>query len=205
MKKNIRHLLTIALLMTTAAVSAQQVTTLYFLENAPMRHTVNPAFQPVSNGYINFSPLGYTNFWLGNNTLTLRDFIYTNPQTGQPITVLHPDADKQAFLKTLRKTAMAGTDASIDLLSFGFRLKENGYVHFSAMLHGIGGVTTPRSLYEFALGGGMTDLNGGINHISISPLGLDASVYTEIGGGYSHKISDQWTVGGKLKFLLGTA
>ena len=205
MKKNIRHLLTIALLMTTAAVSAQQVTTLYFLENAPMRHTVNPAFQPVSNGYINFSPLGYTNFWLGNNTLTLRDFIYTNPQTGQPITVLHPDADKQAFLKTLRKTAMAGTDASIDLLSFGFRLKENGYVHFSAMLHGIGGVTTPRSLYEFALGGGMTDLNGGINHISISPLGLDASVYTEIGGGYSHKINDQWTVGGKLKFLLGTA
>ena len=30
------------------SASAQQVTTLYFLENTPMRHTINPAFQPVS-------------------------------------------------------------------------------------------------------------------------------------------------------------
>ena len=40
----------VSVLMATMALSAsaQQVTTLYFLENAPMRHTINPAFQPVS-------------------------------------------------------------------------------------------------------------------------------------------------------------
>ena len=44
------------------SASAQQVNTVYFLENAPMRHTFNPAFQPVSNGFINFTPLGWMTF-----------------------------------------------------------------------------------------------------------------------------------------------
>lgn len=205
MKKSIRHILTLALLITSAAISAQQVTTLYFLENAPMRHIVNPAFQPVSNGYINFSPLGYTGFWAGNNSLTLRDLIYIDPQTGQPITALHPNGNKQALLSTFRKATLMDADLSTDLLGFGFRVNENGYFHFNAMLRGVGGLTTPRGLYDFALGGGMKDLEGGINNIRLSPLGLDASIYTEIGAGYSHKINDQWTVGGKVKFLLGTA
>lgn len=205
MKRNIQHILTIALLMTAAAVSAQQVTTLYFLENAPMRHIVNPAFQPVSNGYINFSPLGYNSFWLGNNSLTLRDLIYIDPQTGQTITALHPNGDTQALLRSFRKVSLLDADVSADLLSFGFRYKDNGYFHFSAMLRGGGGLTTPKGFYDFMLGGGMHDLEGGTNHIALSPLGLDANIYTELGAGYSHKINDQWTVGGKFKFLLGTA
>ena len=51
-----RKFWTIVLLALTAiSASAQQVNTLYFLENAPMRHTINPAFQPVSKGYITFT------------------------------------------------------------------------------------------------------------------------------------------------------
>ena len=57
MKSMKKHIL-VALLATFAlSANAQQVTTLYFLENAPMRHTINPAFQPVSNGYLRPSSL----------------------------------------------------------------------------------------------------------------------------------------------------
>ena len=55
MKKLFRQCALAVLLLVSVGASAQQVTTLYFLENAPMRHIVNPAFQPVSNGYINFT------------------------------------------------------------------------------------------------------------------------------------------------------
>jgi hypothetical protein len=41
---------------------AQQVNTLYFLENAPMRHIINPAFQPVSKVYVTLPAMGYTSF-----------------------------------------------------------------------------------------------------------------------------------------------
>ena len=50
--KKLRNTLLIVLLSVAALGSAQEVNTLFFLENAPMRHIVNPAFQPVSNGYV---------------------------------------------------------------------------------------------------------------------------------------------------------
>jgi hypothetical protein len=48
MKKTLRSILFAILLIGASSINAQQVNTLYFLENAPMRHTINPAFQPVS-------------------------------------------------------------------------------------------------------------------------------------------------------------
>ena len=97
MKATRRFLMVALLAATTIALNAQQVTTLYFLENAPMRHTINPAFQPVSNGYLNFTPLGWMSISAGNNSFTMSDLIYVDPLTGKTITPLHPDADKQAF------------------------------------------------------------------------------------------------------------
>lgn len=101
MKNVFRKLTVVALLAGAISVQAQQVTTLYFLENAPMRHLVNPAFQPVSNGYINFTPLGYTSLWVGNNSLTMSDLVYIDPLTGKTITALHPNGDKAALLSLI--------------------------------------------------------------------------------------------------------
>ena len=205
MKNVLRKFTMAVLLVGSIGVSAQQVTTLYFLENAPMRHLVNPAFQPVSNGYINFSPLGYTSLWVGDNSLTMRDLIYIDPLTGKTITALHPNGDKQALLNVFRKNTLFDADVTTDLLSFGFRIKENGYFHFNVLERVDGGMALPYDLFGFLLGGGMQDLNGGVNYIDLTKLSLKASVYTELGFGYSHRINEQWTVGGKLKLLLGTA
>ena len=133
--KNVFHKLLVAALLTGAvSAEAQQVTTLYFLENAPMRHIVNPAFQPVSNGYVNFTPIGYTGLWVGNNSLTMSDLIYVDPLTGQTITALHPNGDKAALLRTFRKVTLADGDVTANLLGFGFRTKnEKGYFHFNIM------------------------------------------------------------------------
>ena len=205
MKKNIRILLGVALLASTLTTQAQQVTTLYFLENAPMRHLVNPAFQSVSNGYLNLPVISYTSLWVGNNSLTMSDLIYRDPLTGNTITALHPNGDKQALLNAFRKATLVDGDISTELFGFGFRVKENGYFHFNIMERVDAGVSLPYGLFDFALGGGMKDLNGGVNTINLSQLGITANVYTEVGFGYAHRINEQWTVGGKAKFLLGTA
>ena len=204
MKKQIIYI-SIVLLMTVAgSVSAQQVNTLYFMENTPMRHLVNPAFQPVSDGYIHFSPLGWSSMWLGNNSFSLSDGVFANPNNpAQTITILHPDADRTAFLKGLRKNTLINGEATANLIGFGFRIKEKGYFTFDIMEHLNAGATIPRGLFNFALNGGMQDIQGGNNHINFSGLGLSLSMYTEFAFGYSHKINEQWTVGGKVKFLLG--
>ena len=128
MKAMKRTILSALVAIMAIGASAQQVTTMYFLENAPMRHTINPAFQPVSNGYINFSPLGWTSIGVGNNSLTLSDVLLYDANTGRTITPLHPNGDKSQFLKSLKSVTMVNTDLTIGLLNMGFRIKDNGYL-----------------------------------------------------------------------------
>ena len=205
-----KHIL-VALLATFAlSANAQQVTTLYFLENAPMRHTINPAFQPVSNGYLNFTPLGWMNLSLGNNSLTMNDvlFVDKNPNSssyGKTITPLHPNADRQLFLRQIRNMTLIGGDMYLGILNLGFRVKEKGYVTIGINERIEMGFSQPKSFFNFFLDGGMKDLSGGINTLSLTGLGAGATGYTEIGVGYSHILNEQWTIGGKLKLLLGQA
>ena len=205
MKKTMKRFGLVALLtLMTLSIQAQQVTTMYFLENAPMRHVLNPAFQPVSKGYINFTPLGYSSLWVGNNSLTMSDLLYT--YQGQTITALHPEGgDRQALLNRFRKLTLVNGDITLGLLNMGFRIKDDGYFTLGINQKVDLGISLPKTMFDFLLGGGMTDLEGGINYFNLTRLGAYANVFTEVSGGYSHRINDHWTVGGKLKVLLGEA
>ena len=198
----------VSVLMATMALSAsaQQVTTLYFLENAPMRHTINPAFQPVSRGFINFTPLGWMSISAGNNSFTLQDILFVDPVTGKTITPLHPNADRNAFLNQIRSMSLINGEATLGLLNMGFRIKENGYLTIGINERIVGGATLPKTIFDFVVGGGMKNLTpGATNNFSLGGLGAGSMIYTEISGGYSYKLNDEWTIGGKLKLLLGTA
>ena len=127
--KTMKRTMLIALAaLFTVGVSAQQVTTIYFLENAPMRHTINPAFQPYSNGFINFSPLGWTSMSVGNNSLTVSDIFMMDPVTGRTITPIHPNANRQAFLGALRSMTLSNAEMTLGLINMGFRIKDKGYL-----------------------------------------------------------------------------
>lgn len=190
------------LLAGAASLQAQQTATLYFLENAPMRQTINPAFQPVSKGYLNFTPLGYMNFNAGNNSLTLSDLVFN--QDGKTITALHPEADRAALLRAIKPSMLTQADMSLNLLSLGTRVKEKGYLNISIMERVEAGVSLPHGMFDFLLNGGMTNLEG-TNTFDMAALGMQVAAYTEFGVGYSHRINDKWTVGGKLKVLIGQA
>ena len=203
--KAMKRIMMLALVaVSTMAIRAQQVNTLYFLENAPMRHTINPAFQPVSQGYINFSPLGWTSFSVGNNSLTLSDALKYDKSLGKTITPLHPNGDRQALLKAFKKVTLVNGDFTLGLLNMGFRIKDKGYLTIGINERIEMGMTLPKSLPEFLFDGGMKNLTGGNNEVSLSNLGLRGTAYTEIGVGYSHQINDKWTIGGKFKFLMGS-
>ena len=203
--KRIQSILIALVSLFAIGASAQQVTTLYFLENAPMRHTLNPALQPVSNGYVNFSPLGWMNLGIGNNSITVSDVLFVDPETGKTITPLHPHADKQAFLNTLRSMTLVNEDYTYSWFNMGLRLHEYGYLMIGINERVEACATLPKPMFEFVLGGGMTSLSqGATNTFNLSGLGAGGAMYTEIGAGYSYRIDENWTIGGKLKLLLGT-
>ena len=204
MTKTRRYILAALIAAFAITASAQQVNTLYFLENAPMRHTINPAFQPVSKGYINFTPLGWMDMSMGNNSLTLSDVLKVDPTTGKTITPLHPNGNKQKFLKSLKKVTVTNSEMTFGLINMGFRVKDQGFLTIGVNERIDFGENVPKSMIEFLVNGGMTELEGGINTFNMSKLGTNFTAYTEIGAGYSHRLNDQWTIGGKLKFLVGS-
>ena len=193
--------ITLLLASLFSYISAQQVSTLYFLDNAPMRHYLNPSYQPLSNVYISLPVIGYTDFGAGNNSIAIKDLVYKNP-AGQTISFLHPTGDKMKFLNALRPTINTNISSRINLLSTGWRWKES-YWHIDANLRVNGLIGLPSDLMSFLLVG-MDDMTA--NHsINLKKMGVDVNTYAELGVGYSRILNDKFTVGGKVKYLYGIA
>ena len=196
MKTTLRSIFVGILLACTSLVSAQQVNTLYFLENAPMRHTINPAFQPVSNFYLTLPVVGYTSLWAGTNGWSMSDFVFKGPD-GNTITPLHPDAPANWLEQQPKKFAF-DMDLHTNILGFGFRIMENSYLHINVSERISAGVNFSSSIF------GINHIRDGVVLDSVA-LGLNALAYTEFAVGFSHNITRKWTVGGKIKVLVGQA
>ena len=178
---------------------AQQVNTLYFMEDVPVRHYLNPSFQPVTDYYVSLPVVGFTQLSLGNNSLALKDIIYN--VNGQTVSFLHPLGDIPLFYNTLKSNTLVHAGLQTNLLSFGFR-HETAYWTFSLTEKGDCKVNVPKELFRIALFGTQDSQN---NTFDFKRLVGDVSVYTEAGAGYSKQLNDKWTLGAKFKLLVGTA
>lgn len=206
MRKNIFATIiafTLLIWLSVGKVAAQQqVNTLYFLENAPMRHILNPAFQPASRFYLSIPVIGYSNVWFGNNSFSLSDFIYTAPN-GSTVTALHPEyGDKDKFFNSINPTTMLDYDSRINLLSFGWAFKKN-YWHVFINEKITIRTGLPRDIFALPLYG-MKDING-VNTLDLTSLQIQGQAYSEVGIGMSRQLNDKWRIGFKVKALLGQA
>lgn len=199
--KKIKQILVAALLLTGATVSAQEVVTNNLLEMAPYRHLINPAFEPITDGYFYFPILGHLNMYAGQNSLTFGDVIFK--QDGIMMTPLHPSSKKN-IMSLFRQNTLIRANVSTPILGFGARTKRDGYFHVSIDLNVDAGVGMPRDLFKFALGGMMTDLTGN-NVFNLKGLGMQAQAYLALSGGYSKQQTDQWAWGFKVKLIDGIA
>lgn len=201
MKNNIKYklLLVACMVLSLTNVSAQQVNTMYFMDNVPFRNQLNPAFQPYSNFYLGFPVLGYTQLGIGNNSLTLKDFVYE--KNGQLISYLHPNGSVDNFYNALRRNTLLQANAQLNLLSFGFRTGRS-YWNFTLNEKINTKFNVPKDLMKLMLYGTPNKTNNAYN---FSTLGFDISAYTEAGLGYSINLTDKLAVGAKLKALFGTA
>jgi hypothetical protein len=195
-KTFIYSLLIITLVFST---NAQQVNSIYFMKNNPIRSDFNPAFQPINDFYFSMPLVGFTQFDLSNTSLTLKDIFYK--YNGQTITFLHPNGSVDKFYSFLQPNTVIQSDLQTNILSFGFR-KSIDYWSFSLSEKADGMIGIPRDIFKFILYG-TTESNK--NSFNFTPLETDFTIYTEAAFGYSHYINKRLSIGGKLKFLYGTA
>jgi outer membrane protein OmpA-like peptidoglycan-associated protein len=170
---------------------AQQVNTLYFLDNVPIRHSFNPAIQPLSGFYLSLPVVGNTQLHVGNNSLTVSSLAL-------------PKFD---LLNTIKPTTLLNVDADINLLGFGFRTKSS-YWNFSSTLKSSVRIGIPKDMIEMGLIGNVRFNPDGTpilvnNLFDFTSLSVNANSYIEAALGYSKQLNEKWYVGLKLKYLYG--
>jgi hypothetical protein len=179
---------------------AQQVNTLYFVDNAPFRHTLNPAFQPIQDVYVGLPVIGFTQMSVGNNSVALKDVIYQ--YNGQTVSFLHPDGGNvDRFYHTLHSTGLISTSFETNLLSFGFRHKA-AFWTFTLSEKFLSLIAIPKDAFNLALYGTPLLFD---NRFNLTRLETDESLYTEAALGYAKVLNKKWSVGAKLKYLFGSA
>lgn len=195
--------LLLAGLALALCASASEPNTLYFMKYLPYRMYMNPALQPVCGTYVELPAISTVQVSAGNNSLSMNDAVYLN-DNNEMVTALHPDfGDKDLLYAKLKKNGRVYAEAAVTVLGFGSRVAENGYFNFNMSVRADMNLTLPKDLFRFALYGTPDTL--GVNNYNLKSLAAQANAYIDFGGGYSRRVNDHWTVGGRVHLLLGVA
>jgi len=199
--KKLNIFLVVIILFFTTKAKAQQVNSLYFLDNVPFQQNINPALQPEREGYYALPVIGFGQLSVGNNSFSLKNFLYQPKGQKQMVTFLHPEfGNIDNFYKRIKKTTLVNADYQINLLSFGFRFKQKNYFTFNISERIEMGLGIPKDFFKLLLYGAPEQTG---NKFNIKTLGLSATAYTEIGAGVAFTHSEKLQTGFKLKLLLG--
>ena len=187
--------------LCTAAVGAFAApNALYFMDILPYQSYQNPAFQPLCNTYVELPGISTISMSEFNGGLSLNDIMYV--KDGQLVTFLHPTyGNKDALFAKLHKTTHVASDFDLSILGFGFKVKEHGYFSFNTSLRTDALIGLPKDLFKLGLYGTPDEL--GVNRFDLSSTRVTMRSYLDVSGGYSHRINDKWTVGGRLHILVG--
>lgn len=189
MRKIKLFLFSVAALFFTGQLYSQQVNNLYFIENSPYRHLMNPAMQPLSGFYLGFPVVGYSEFQFGNNSLTANSL----------------DLAKGELYNSLKTTTNLNFGSQLNLLNFGFRAKKN-YITFGLSAKAMIDINLPKDMVGLLMYGNRNPLTRALltnNKFDFSSFGVYGNAYLEAALGYSRLIGDKWSVGAKFKYLHG--
>lgn len=202
-----KKIISILFLLVAFNALAQDNYTLYNMRMVPQSHYLNPSFMPQQKVYVGISPINIPiipilpipvassiYFSKGNSGPRLIDFLLKDGDT----TVINLDN----AIKRAAKTNYLNLNTSIDILSFGFKVKKN-YFTFNATNKIFTSFRYPKDILTL-----LNEGNGGANigkELNFN-FGLNANIYNEIALGYMRELLEEklW-VGGKIKLYQGIA
>ena len=175
-------------------VKGQLVSNLYFLDNSPLRHSFNPALQPLNNFYIGLPVLSSFQFGLESSVPYFSQAGFIKGQTVSLLT------DKAQMLAAIHPgNTWVNASLQTNLLNFGFRYNSN-YWTFALTEKLESDMNVPYSAFDILFNGFELTDDMAINFHDMSML---TTSYTEAALGYSKAVSDKFSWGARLKFLMG--
>lgn len=190
MKKFIIPILAMLLWQDAAAQSSLS---LYYMDNVPQSSLLNPARRPRCNAYVS---LVSTSFRFESN---IKESELIQNTDGQWHTLIDNTFDYSKINHRFRNGARINTQLAVNVLNVGWR-SARGYWSIGIAERINASTSLPSAIFSM-LDKGFS--NG--TRLDFSSLRVNASVYREISAGYSINLTDQLSLGGRVKFLTGLA
>ena len=159
----------------------------------------NSGFMPKYKFHLGLPVMSNVSFAFASPSYALSDILVGNGANAT--TQLNVDG----VLANTKSTNSIGFDMGLDLLSFGFRIKEINQITFSASFHNSVSFGISDGFVNLAMNGNAGPGMLGVIH-SIDNTGLSASSYMDYGLTFTREIiEDKLTVGIRPRFLVGIA
>ncbi len=196
---NIKRILTsivVAVVATTSVVAQDGNNTMFLLPNSAIRYTLNPAYQPEFKSVVSIPVLGGFGFNFFDNSFGADEVLKhkTTPYGDSLI------LDIDDLRSKMRNDFRVHFNTDFNLLSVAFKTGKKGYSSIGIGVKVDGGLGFGHGLVDFLAEGNAPYIG---KSQSLGDIMVDASVYAEAALGYSRKINDKLTVGGRLKILFG--
>lgn len=201
-----RQGLVLALLLSVVAtVAFAEVNSMYFMKYLPYKMYMNPAFQNQCETYVELPGISTISTEVNAGVLNVNDIIKFKDGVGM-VTFLHPsfnNTEKDALYKKLRNVNTIHEETNVSIFGFGFRIKKKGYLTVNMSVRQDATGYIPKDLFSLALYGTPDSIK--VNNYNLTNTKATANAYIDLNGGYSHRINDKWSVGGRLHLLFGLA
>ena len=200
MKKKFKKMAVAVMALATAfPAQAQYLRSSYFMEGTSSRIQLNPGLQP-TRGYFAIPVIGSLNVSANSNTLGVRDVI----------DVFKDDSDffmNNTLYDRLKTDNNLNINLNTDILSFGW-LKGRNFWNVNVGVRMDVGARVNKGMFDFMRevnGAPIDDLLGTERSYDMGNQKVRMSTYGEVGLGFSRRLTEKLTVGGKVKVLLGLA
>jgi hypothetical protein len=188
--KNIFILLLSAMLISGAA-TAQNESTLYFMNSLPQAVDMNPAIQPRYKMTIGLPFISSVGATYSNNGFTYNDMISKVDGVVK--------ADLTKLTQTLAPENYFRLAGQTDLLRFGLRINPKMYLMVNSTARVYNRAMVEKGLFSLLVDG-TAPLVGTYSNTTSDEEGFG---YVETSAGLSYKANERLTVGGKLKYYKG--
>lgn len=195
MKRILFTLVFVAALSMSAA--AQELNTTYFLDNSLYSYRINPA-NPGEKGFVGIaiSNIGAS---LGSN-LGYGSVLYKNPNGSGLVTGLNKAISSQEFLSKLKDVNTTSEGLNYNLFALGFWQKNSKAFHnIEINIRENADIVLPKDMFAMLKSGSRE------SPYVLSETAVSAFAFAEVAYGYTRRINEKFSVGGRLKLLVGLA
>ena len=192
MKKNI---FTVVFLFFAIYSMNAQDRMLTHMHSVPQANQNNPAFTVPYKFYIGFPGLSSMNVNF-QNPFAYGDIIKRRSDDSLYV-------DQQSFLKVFSKNNLTSLDLKVNILDFGFRVKNNFFT-FSQSVRTNFDFSYPGDMFTLLINGNTAFLDED-KALEMKKLRINASVFSESAIGYQRNLTNRINIGIRAKYLQGFA